>query len=477
MSRGPALLASARRIAPLAWPVFIGQLAVLVFSTTDTVLVARHSGLDLAALAVGSATYITVFVGSMGVVLAVGPIVGQLFGANRLHEAGRQLHQAMWLALLLALVGCTVLLFPQPFVSLSRAQPEVEAKMRAYLGALAFALPAALLFTAFRGFNTAVSRPKMVMALQLGALLLKVPLSALLVYGVSLPTPFGALTVPSLGAPGCGIATAIVMNLQMLAAWWVLKRDPFYLPFVLQRGLAAPDRASLVGLLRLGLPMGASIMIEVTGFTFLALFISRIGAAPVAGHQIAANLVALMFMMPLAIGNASGTLVAQRIGAGDARDARRLSWHALQIGVLIAAGLGIAVYVLRDTILNLYTHDAGIAAAAFPLLAWVVLFHVADAAQTVAAFVLRAYRIATVPLLIYAFAIWGVGLGGGYVLAFDTSGWVPEGLRGARGFWAAATLGLVVAGGGMAIFLGWMLARQRDREREAREPQPAVSSV
>ena len=186
-----------------------------------------------------------------------------------------------------------------------------------------------------------------------------------------------------------------------------------------------------------------------------------------AGHQIAANLVALMFMMPLAIGNASGTLVAQRIGAGDPHDARRLSWHALQIGVAVATLMGVTVYALREAILSLYTHDAVIVAAALPLLAWVVLFHVADAAQTVAAFVLRAYRIATVPLLIYAVAIWGVGLGGGYALAFDTRGRVPEGLRGAPGFWAAATLGLVLAGGGMAVFLGWMLARQRDRDSAA----------
>ena len=43
---------SVRRIVPLAWPVFIGQLAVLGFGTIDTVLVARHSPTDLAALAV-----------------------------------------------------------------------------------------------------------------------------------------------------------------------------------------------------------------------------------------------------------------------------------------------------------------------------------------------------------------------------------------------------------------------------------------
>ena len=48
-------LDSLRRIAPLAWPVFVGQVAVLGFSTIDTMLVARHSATDLAALAVGAA--------------------------------------------------------------------------------------------------------------------------------------------------------------------------------------------------------------------------------------------------------------------------------------------------------------------------------------------------------------------------------------------------------------------------------------
>ena len=61
---------SARGILHLAWPVFIAQLAVVAFGTVDTLLVARYAALDLAALAVGSAAYITVFIGFMGVVVA-----------------------------------------------------------------------------------------------------------------------------------------------------------------------------------------------------------------------------------------------------------------------------------------------------------------------------------------------------------------------------------------------------------------------
>ena len=463
MSR-PSLVDSARRIAPLAWPVLVGQLAVLAFSTVDTVMAARYSALDLAALAIGGAIYISVFVGLMGVVLAVGPVAGQLFGARKLLEAGRQLHQALWLALGLSVIGCTALLLPQPFLSLARAQPEVVDKVRGYLNALAFALPPALLFTAFRGFNTAVSRPKIVMSLQLGALLLKVPLTALLVFGGAIDTPWGRLGVDERGAPGCGIATAIVMGLQLLAAWAVLRRDPFYDRFGLRgHGVSPPHRASLAGLLRLGIPMGLSIGVEVTGFTFMAFFIARLGATPVAGHQIAVNLVSLMFMMPLALANATSTLVAQRIGANDATDARRIGWHGLLIGVGIAAAMGCAVYLLREHILRAYTRDPLIIAAALPLLAWVVVFHIADAAQTVAGFVLRAYRITTVSLVIYVAALWGVGLGGGYALAFDSTGLAPRSLQGAPGFWSAATAGLSLAALALCGFLIWML-RQQKRE-------------
>ena len=466
----PSLKQSARRLLPLAWPVFIGQIAVLAFSTVDTVMVARASALDLAALAIGGSIYISIFVGLMGVILAVGPIAGQLFGAGKLRESGHEAEQAVWLALALAVLGCTLLLWPEPFLALARAEAPVAAKVRGYLRGLAFALPAALVFMAYRGFNIAVSRPKAVMVLQLGGLALKVPLNALLVFGFALPAPFGEWRVPALGAPGCGIATAIVMWCQLLAAIVLVRRDPFYTPFGLGRRLSRPSRASLAALLKLGIPMGLSILIEVTGFTFMAFFISRIGATPVAGHQIAVNMISLMFMLPLSIGNASSVLVAQRIGAGDGADASRIGWAGLEIGVLSAAVLGSTVYLLRESIVGLYTSNPIIIAAALPLLAWVVLFHIADAAQTIAAFVLRAHRITTVPLVVYVVAIWVIGLGGGYVVAFVLTDFGPVWMRGARGFWSMATLGIGLAAISLTGYLGWTLRRERALALALRAP-------
>jgi MATE family multidrug resistance protein len=156
-------------------------------------------------------------------------------------------------------------------------------------------------------------------------------------------------------------------------------------------------------------------------------------------------------------------VVAQRIGAGDPLDAQRVGVHGLQIGLLLAAVVGGCIYLTREAVVRLYTHDAVIIAAALPLLSWVVLFHIGDAAQTLASFILRAYRIAAVPVLIYAVSLWGVGLGGGYVIAFNVIGSTPAGLLGARGFWFASTVSLAIAGIGLGSFLAWVW-RQKRRE-------------
>ena len=134
------------------------------------------------------------------------------------------------------------------------------------------------------------------------------------------------------------------------------------------------------------------------------------------------------------------------------------------IAVVIAAVIGLASTNLRAT-RALRQQAAEAAAADGAAKVAINTLRVGDyngsGAQTIAAFVLRAWRIAVVPLVIYVLAIWGVGLAGGYLVAFDVFGLTPPGLLGALGFWSAATAGLVVAGGGMCLFLAAMLRRQR----------------
>jgi MATE family multidrug resistance protein len=96
-----------------------------------------------------------------------------------------------------------------------------------------------------------------------------------------------------------------------------------------------------------------------------------------------------------------------------------------------------------------------VAAAAMPLFFFIGFYQLFDSVQVGAAFVLRAYKVATVPTLMYAIALWGLGLCGGYLLGFDVLGGTPPMLRGAAGFWLGNSASLGVVG----IALLWYLRR------------------
>src|ERR1700748_890372 len=94
-----------KRIAALAWPVLIGQLAIIAFGVLDTAMVGRYSALDLASLGLGASIYLSVYVTLTGILVALMPIAGHLYGANRTGEIGNEVRQALWLSVGLSVIG------------------------------------------------------------------------------------------------------------------------------------------------------------------------------------------------------------------------------------------------------------------------------------------------------------------------------------------------------------------------------------
>ncbi|GIZ51994.1 MATE family efflux transporter [Noviherbaspirillum aridicola] len=446
-----------RRILALAWPILVGQLAVIANGVIDTAMTSRFSATDLAALAIGASVYVSIFVGLNGVLSALSPLIGQLFGAQRHEQVGAEVRQGVWLALFLTLGGGVLLLFPQPLLSIAHASPELAEKASSYLRILALALPATFGFRIYASLNTAIGRPKMVMALQVAGLALKLPLNALFI--------FGGFGIPAMGGPGCAAATALTTWMALLAALAVLRSDPSYRPFRLfAGGLGKPKWAAQRELLRLGIPMGLSYLIEVTAFTFMALFIARLGANAVAGHQIIANFATVLYMLPLSMASATGTLVAQAIGAGSHADARRIGMAGIRLAALLSVSTGCAVWLARDLIVRAYTPDPVIIAAALPLFVYIAFYQLFDSVQVTTAFVLRAYKIAVIPTVMYAVALWGIGLGGGYLLGLDPLGISPQPLRGAAGFWLGNSASLALVAAGLLWYLR-IVQRHAGRER------------
>jgi MATE family multidrug resistance protein len=208
---------------------------------------------------------------------------------------------------------------------------------------------------------------------------------------------------------------------MMLTGLWLLKTQDIYRPYQLWRWPEKVQWPVIRHFLRMGIPAGLCIMVEVTSFTLMALFIARLGSVASASHQIAASLAAVLYMVPLALGIASSARTGYWLGAGDARRARQAA--GMGIGLAIGAAIFCASLLLlgRDSIAKAFTNDPFVAQAAVAWLGWVALYHLADAVQAVCAYLLRCYRITIAPLLIYAAFLWGFGLYGGYLWAYDSS--------------------------------------------------------
>ena len=437
--------ASMLHIVRQAWPVLVSQWASMAFGVLDTAMTGHASAADLAAMSLSISVYITVFVGLMGVVHALIPIQAQHFGAGRLHEVGRSWGQGVWLALGLAFVGAVLMMFPDMWLSFSGdIAPEVRARVTSYLRALALALPAALVFRTVYALGTAVSRPKIVMAINLSAIGVKASLNWVLIYG--------HLGLPALGATGAGLATAITSWLSLGIGLWVITHDRYFDRFALTLG--TPSWPAQKELLRLGLPMGGSYLVEVCAFTFMALLVARDGTYVSGGHQIMSNLAALCYMMPMALGVATAAVTAQAIGAGRPRQAQQNSLAGMALGLSGALLTSAVLLIGRPLILAAYTDDPQVAAVASTLLMIIPVFHICDSVQCINSYVLRAYKVAVVPLLLQIIALAGVGLAGGWWLGFGPGrgglDWLrtflmPGSPTGAGTMWLMAMLGLALS--------------------------------
>jgi MATE family multidrug resistance protein len=287
---------------------------------------------------------------------------------------------------------------------------------------------------------------------------------------------FGFAGVPGLGAPGCGIATAVVAWLACIAGWLYCAREPGFRRYGACARWSWPRPRAQWQLVTLGFPIGFTVLVDVTAFTFMALFVARFGAQFSAAHQIAANVAALSFMLPLALGHATSVLVGHAIGAGDPRRARVTGLVGIRLGIALSLAVAAAIALGAALIASLYTPDPDVRRIGAGLLALVAIYHIVDAEQAVAVNVVRAYKKTGVPMVIYVLALWALGLAGGYALGI--AGWAGEPLR-AAGFWIGAIVGMTVTAVAVTLYflrVSRLAIEAHARERAAARMAPGFGS-
>ncbi|WP_422447669.1 MULTISPECIES: MATE family efflux transporter [unclassified Endozoicomonas] len=434
----------------LAGPIMGAQLATTGMTFVDTSMAGQYSALDLASIAIGSSTWVPVYLLIRGILMAITPTVAHLYGAGQTGEIAGQVRQGLWIALLMSLLALGFIYQSDVVLQWLQVGPAMAGKTLEYLKALAWGIPAICLFQALNCYCEGMGKTKPGMVFSFIALALNIPLNYVLIYG-----KFG---FPELGGVGCGYATAVCFwaMFLMMAAYTMLAQQHRKIGLFDQWDW--PGLSIISGLLTLGVPIGLAIFFEASIFSVVALLIGKLGAIVVAGHQIALNFTSLTFMVPLSLSMGLTIRVGQALGAGKTAQAAYSSYAGI-VTTLVSATLSAAVMLfLPGVVTSIYTQNTEVAILAAQLLVYAALFQYADGIQIAAIGALRGYKDTRVPMAMILFACWGVALPVGYILGLTD--WIVAPM-GPHGLWIGLVSALTMSAILLTLRLRAIIGRHR----------------
>jgi MATE family multidrug resistance protein len=440
VGRIEAVLGEWKTLAVLGAPILIAQLAQMANGVIDTVMAGHVSAEDLAGVGIGTSLWVPVLLFFIGTLNALQPIISGHRGAGELHRIMPVTWQGLYIAGASSIVMILLLTNTRPLLNILRLDPQTADIAAGYLAGFAWGVPALLLLNALRGLTDGLGHTRVIMAFSLLSTACNLPLNYIFIYG--------KLGVPAMGGIGCGWATSLSNGIAVIALLIYLNRSRAYAQFHLLSGWVAPRWHEIKNLLRLGLPIGFTMFVEVSMFAVIALFLAPLGPKVVAGHQIVLNIISLLFMVPLSLGMALTLRVSFLLGASAPDRARLLARSSLLLALGIAAVYVPLLLLSREFLVQLYTLDIDVQIIAAQLLLFAAFFQIADVVQVTAINALRGYRDTRIPMLIILLSFWVIALPLGYTLTFTDTFTTA---MGASGFWSALIVGLAVA----SVLLSW----------------------
>jgi len=444
------ILSEVGAMAALSWPLIVANLASSAMTTTDIMMLGWLSPKALAAGALGFNLYLPLMVFGLGVVSAASPVVARMVGANRhdLEGPRRAAHHTLMIAALLCLPMWIVLWQTRGILSALGEPDELAIAAATYMRGLQWALAPALLFFALRSVFAALDRPGPTLLAGVLAVVVNALGNWLLIFG-----HFG---FPAWGVFGSGVATCLSQSFMVavMAAYALIDRH--LARYRLFGGPWRLDRRAFLEILRLGGPIGATIVFEVSTFAGSVLLMGLIGAAPLEAHAVVFQITTFAFQLPLGLAQAASVRVGQAYGARDRVAASRAGWVAFSLVVAMMVVSAASMLLLPRLLISPFVDVAapasvGIVALAQQFLRVAALFQLFDGAQVVTAGMLRGLHDARAPMLIALAGYWGLGLPIGVALAFLTP------LAG-LGLWIGLACGLAAVS--IMLMMRW-LSRER----------------
>jgi MATE family multidrug resistance protein len=417
----------------LAIPLVLAELGWMSMAIVDTMMVGHlpNSATAMGAVSLGSNIFIVLALFGGGLLLGLDTLVSQAFGAGQREDCHRSLVNAIYLSIALTpFLAAPVWLLPSLLGGM-QVDPGVLALAIPYSKALVAGLFPLLLYFAVRRCLQAMNMVKPVAFALISANIVNALGNWILVYG--------KLGVHAMGTVGSGWSTAIARTyMASVLVGYLLWYDRKHRTELLKTPVDI-DLPRIRRLITLGLPAALQFTLESGVFALVTALVARLGAVPLASHQIALNTVAFTYMVPLGVASAAAVRVGQALGRKDPRGAGDAGGTAILLGAAFMTCAGAALLLFPRWIARMYTPDEVVIRSTFRLLAAGAAFQLFDGIQTVATGALRGAGDTRTPMLCHFTAYWIIGLPLGAWLCFRR-GW------GAFGLWAGLSLALILIG-------------------------------
>ena len=342
-----------RHIVRMALPMAFGMLFQTAYLLIDLYFVAGLGDAALAGVsAAGSLQYIVL---AATQVLGVGTtaLIAQASGRKDRDDATRVFNQSLLLSLI---VGVTLVAlgyaFLGPYLRTMAADAATVESGRRYLltfiPALGMQFALVTLGSALRG--TGVAKPGMV--LQIGSVVLNAILAPILIAGWGTGRPLGTF--------GAGLASLISVGAGVVAGWiYFLNGDRFAR---LVPSQLTPDRATILRLLRIGLPSGAEFLLLFVLTGLMYLIIRPFGATAQAGYGLGARVMQSFFLPAMAIAFAASPVAGQNFGARKTERVRETFRAAVLLGSAVMLVMTILAQWQSDRMLSAFTSERDVIA-------------------------------------------------------------------------------------------------------------------
>jgi MATE family multidrug resistance protein len=440
----------ARALVALALPIIAGNVAWAGIAATDLLLVGRLGADAVASASLTINLFNALMIFGMGLVTAAAPLIASERGRRRhsVRDVRRTVHQTLRAALLFCVPAWLLLWQAEAILLFMKQDPVLARRAAELMHGLQWALLPFLAFTTLRNFIAALERPMWGLIVMSGA----IPFN----YGMGWLLIHGGWGLPALGLRGVGIASTLSSCFLFFGLLVVILRDRQFRRYRLLGRFWMKDRTRLSEVWRLGLPIAVTLGLESTVFNASAFLMGLIGRDSLAAHAVAIQIAALIFMVPMGIGQAATVRVGIAYGRRDKAGVGRAGWLALMLGFGFAVAAASLLVFMPRALVGCFLDlgdpaNARTASLAVSFLWVAALFQLVDAAQVVGAGSLRGIQDTKVPMFFALVGYWVVGIGVGALLAFPLR---LEGL----GIW----LGLAAGLGAVSLLL---VARWSLRER------------